>query len=255
MKNHENPAKKPQPTTGIRATLRAFLRPDATRASKIRLLVTLTAITTFFAFTGTALAATPTVVSEFTSPTATPSVEANLEAAVNPGEEAAGITTECHFEYGTTSVTEHKEVCAQGNALEGGELGVSANVKGLNPGTTYHWRVVVKNTSGKAEGNPEEITTVPVPATEVPSLVGSTTATFKGKLTPLNATVGTQYFFYYNREEEAFCTNERGTNTEPETPLTGSALRASPRKSPNSKRTRSTRCVSPPRTRSEPKRI
>jgi hypothetical protein len=174
------------------------------------------------AFTAAALAATPTVVSEFTSPAMKPSEEANLEAAVNPGEEAAGITTECHFQYGKAVVTEHTEECAQGNALEGGELGVSANVKGLTAGTTYLWRVVLKNPSGKIEGGEEKITTVPVPATEAPSPIGATTATFKGKLTPLNATVGTQYFFYYNREEEAFCTNERGTNTEPETPLTGS---------------------------------
>ena len=137
--------------TSIKGTLATFcdrMHIKGTSASKTKLLVTLTAITTFFAFTGTALAAAPTVVSESTSPTTKPSEELRLEATVNAGEEAAGVTTECHFQYGKTSVTEHEEECAQGNALEGGELGVSVNVKGLHAGTTYIYRVVLKNTSG-----------------------------------------------------------------------------------------------------------
>jgi len=165
-------------------------------------------------FTGTALAAAPTVVSEFTSPTAKPSEEANLEATVNPGEEPAGETTECHFQYGKTSVTEHEEECAQGNALEGGELGVSVNVKGLHAGTTYIYRVVLKNTSGKIEGGEEKVTTLPVPSTEVPSPIGASTATFKGTLTPLNATVPSEYFFVYNVGEELVCTGEPSTSAE-----------------------------------------
>ena len=52
--------------TQIKGTLATFcdrMHIKGTSASKTKLLVTLTAITTFFAFTGTALAATPTVVS------------------------------------------------------------------------------------------------------------------------------------------------------------------------------------------------
>jgi hypothetical protein len=158
-----------------------------------------------------ALAAAPTVHSESTSPTAKPSEELRLEATVNAGEEAAGITTECHFEYGKTSVTEHSEVCEQGNALEGGEQGVAVTVKALQAGTTYDYRVVLKNVSGKIEGGEEKVTTLPVPATEVSSPSGATTATFKGTLTPLNSTVPAEYFFVYNVGEEFVCTGERRT--------------------------------------------
>jgi hypothetical protein len=161
-----------------------------------------------------ALAAAPEVVSQSTSPTAKPTAEARLEANVNAGEEAAGVTTECHFQYGKTVVTEHTEECEQGNALEGGEQGVAVTVKGLQAGTTYLYRVVLKNPSGKIEGNPEKVTTLPVPTTEVPSPVGSTTATFKGTLTPLNVTVPAEYYFVYNRLEEIACTGEHGTSTE-----------------------------------------
>jgi len=161
-----------------------------------------------------ALAAAPSVSSEYTSSPATPSVEARLEATVNAGEEAAGITTECHFQYGASSVTEHEDVCEQGNTLEGGEQGVAVTVKGLTAGTTYSWRVVLKNVSGEIEGNPEEFTTLPVPATEVPSSIGTTTATFKGTLAPLNAIVPAEYYFLYNVGEEIVCTGEHATGIE-----------------------------------------
>ncbi len=156
-----------------------------------------------------ALAAAPVVVSEFTSPTALPSGEANLEAAVNPENEQ----TECHFQYGETVVSEHEVACTvpAGGIAEGGEQRASVNVKGLKAGTTYHYRVVLKNASGKAEGAPAEVTTVPAPSTEVPSSIGATTATFNGKLTPLNENVETEYFFFYNVGEEAFCLNEHAT--------------------------------------------
>ena len=87
-----------------------------------------------------------------------------LEATVNAGEEAAGETTECHFQYGKTSVIEHTVACEQGTppgTLEGGEQGVAATVKGLKPGTTYSYRVVLKSTSGKIEGGEEKVTTLP----------------------------------------------------------------------------------------------
>ena len=172
-----------------------------------------------------ALAAGPPEIGsggEFTSSTAKPAAEVRLEAAVNPNNEA----TKCEFEYGETVASEHNTACTEpaGGIAEGGEQRAAVTVTGLKAGTTYHWRVVLKNASGKIEGTEEEITTVPAPSTEVPSVVGATTATFKGKLEPLNKTVGTQYFFFYNREEETMCLNERATGLEPETSLTGSGV-------------------------------
>jgi hypothetical protein len=224
-KQTANPATTP--STGLFALLSSLLRVGGTgaggRASitqgsaapstgRPTLLLLPALVLAFLAFTAApALAIAPSVHSESTSPTAKPSDELRLEATVNAGEEATG-KTECHFEYGKTSVTEHSEVCEQGNALEGGEQGVAVTVKALQPGTTYHYLVVLKNASGKIEGGEEKVTTLPVPATaEVPSPIGSTTATFKGTLTPLNSTVATEYFFAYNVGEEIVCTGERRT--------------------------------------------
>jgi hypothetical protein len=159
--------------------------------------------------TAPALAAAPEVVSEFTSSTAKPSEEVRLEAAINPENEA----TKCDFQYGETAVSEHEAVCTEpaGGIAEGGEQRAAVTVTSLKAGTTYHWRVVLKNASGKAEGNPAEVTTVPVPSTEAPSVVGSTTATFHGKLAPLNKTVPTEYFFYYHLNAEPVCLPEGET--------------------------------------------
>jgi hypothetical protein len=160
-----------------------------------------------------ALAIAPTVSSEFTSPAAKPSEEVNLEAALNPnnGEPSTEATT-CEFQYGETVAYGHEAACTnpEGNT-SGTEQRAAATVTGLKPGTTYHWRVVLNNASGKIEGNPAEVTTLPVPATELPSPTGATTATFKGTLTPLNSTVPAEYFFVYNVGEEFVCTGERRT--------------------------------------------
>jgi hypothetical protein len=113
------------------------------------------------------LAATPVVVSEGVSGV-TP-FEVHLEATVNAGEEPTGKTTECHFQYGKTSVSEHEISCEQG-ALEGGEQGVSAKASGLQSGTVYHYRVVVKNASGQVEGTgASEFTTLTAQAPSIDS--------------------------------------------------------------------------------------
>ena len=159
-----------------------------------------------------ALAAAPEVVSEFTSPPAKAAEEARLEAAINPENEA----TKCDFQYGETVVTEHEVACSEpGETAEGEEQRAAVTVTGLAANTAYHWRIVLENASGKSEGGEEEVTTVPVPHTEAPSPISSTTATFNGTLAPLNATVvPTEYFFYYNVGEEFLCTNERATGGE-----------------------------------------
>ena len=133
-------------------------------------------------------------------PSITP-YEARLEAVVNAGEEV----TECHFEYGKTSVTEHKEECEQGNALGGGEQGVSKNVTGLAPKTTYHYRVVVKNATGEVKGtgksSEEEFTTLTLKKPEVEG----ESASVKATEATLNAQVNPEY-------QETSCEFEYGTD-------------------------------------------
>jgi hypothetical protein len=210
------------PKPGLAAALRAFLRTTGsaaplTRRPALLFLPALVLASLVFSSAPAWAAGAPTVVSEFTSPTAKSSVEVRFEAAINPNEEA----TKCDFQYGETSAYGHEVACTEpGETAEGGEQRAAVTVVGLQPGTTYHYRVILKNTSGKAEGGDAETATVPVPKTEeVPNPIGATTATFKGELTPLNPTppvssTPTEYFFFYNFGEDAACTNERATNRE-----------------------------------------
>jgi hypothetical protein len=154
-----------------------------------------------------ATAGRPIVVGESVS--AVSSAAATLEAVVNPN----GLETTCAFEFSTEGAegpagklegTIVKAPCVP-PSLGTGDSGVGASLalSGLKAGETYYYRVVAENAQSTAElkpakGEVKTFTTVPVPATEAPNPIGSTTATFLGKLTPLNLTVPTEYFFYYN---------------------------------------------------------
>jgi hypothetical protein len=103
-----------------------------------------------------------------TAPTATTltaeglkETEATLKGTVNPGGEA----TEYFFEYGTGAgygqTTEKAAVSASA-----GNQGVSATLKGLTPGTEYHFRLVAKNNQGPAEGLDHSFKTTSPPTKE-----------------------------------------------------------------------------------------
>jgi hypothetical protein len=95
----------------------------------------------------------PAFVNENESaPTPVTHTEATFTAAVNPENQE----TECHFQYGTTSVTEHTVACEQAT-IEGGEQGVNVTVTGLELEKTYHYRVVLKNVvKGEETEGPEQ---------------------------------------------------------------------------------------------------
>jgi hypothetical protein len=111
--------------------------------------------------------------------------------------------TECK---GESSTSEQMDV------LPAGEL-VTEPVTALKAGTTYSVCLAVHNKAKTEEAisAPVVFTTIPAPTTETPEAIGTTTATFKGKLTPLNATVPTEYLFFFNFGETSACTNEFGT--------------------------------------------
>ena len=99
--------------------------------------------------------------------------------------------------------------------LEGfGDQTASAASETLLPGTTYFYRVVAKNAAGTTNGTVSAtgFTTVPTPKTSAATLVAATTATFHGKLKPLNEKVATEYEFDYNTGEEPTCNGESQTN-------------------------------------------
>ena len=92
----------------------------------------------------------------------TGALEATLTGTVNPSNQV----TKCHFQYGTSSVSENEVACEQGT-LRGLEQGVSLTVKGLQPGTPYRWQIVLVNAKGeevKGTGTPEEFETLSSPS-------------------------------------------------------------------------------------------
>jgi virginiamycin B lyase len=85
----------------------------------------------------------------------------NLEAEIKP----EGKGTNYHFEYGPTDCSANPNPCTSTPIPEGkikaGEPSarVSAEVKGLTPGTTYHFRVVAKNSDDKTASPDRAFTT------------------------------------------------------------------------------------------------
>ncbi len=83
--------------------------------------------------------------------------EANLNARLHPG----GLSTTYHFEYGPTtaygSSTPTKSV--------GGSdpVNVEANIAGLTPESSYHFRVVAENAEGTVDGPDRTFTTIGFP--------------------------------------------------------------------------------------------
>lgn len=80
-----------------------------------------------------------------------------LETRVNNEAEP----TECFFEYGEASVSEHEVSCGE---IEGyNEPTLSAKIEGLTAGHTYHWRTVAKSKAGTSDGKEESFTTATTP--------------------------------------------------------------------------------------------
>ncbi len=80
---------------------------------------------------------------------------ARLTGTVNP----SGASTEYRFEYGTnsTSYGSHTGWISAGNGSS--EIGVAVDIGNLNPGTTYHYRLVAKNSAGTTAGDDKTFTT------------------------------------------------------------------------------------------------
>jgi hypothetical protein len=107
-----------------------------------------------------------------TAPTATTLVaegfketEATLKGTVNLGGEA----TEYFFEYGTDTSYGQQTAKATLQTSGGSNQGVSVTLKGLTPGTEYHFRLVAKNKQGPADGLDRGFKTMSAPAKEPPA--------------------------------------------------------------------------------------
>jgi hypothetical protein len=113
----------------------------------------------------------------------TPS-SASVYAFVNPENQ----TTSCVFEYGT-STSYGSSVPCEPASLEGTENHfVIGTFAGLEPATTYHYRVLATNATGETEGVDGELTTLALEApavdNESASGLSSTSATLEAQVNP-----------------------------------------------------------------------
>ncbi|MBA4369916.1 MAG: hypothetical protein C0403_19990, partial [Desulfobacterium sp.] len=117
---------------------------------------------------------------------------ADISGTVNP----KGLATTCHFEYGTT--TSYGLVTPDQNIGQGiADVSVNAVITGLNPETTYHYRLVATNSAGATYGPDQTLTTINVPSaiTEAAGSIDSSSATLNGTVNPKGA--NTDYYFEY----------------------------------------------------------
>jgi hypothetical protein len=134
---------------------------------------------------GVALAASsPTVAT--VKPTKVTNTSADLHATVNPN----GNSTGYQFQYGLSTAY---GLATSSHSAGGGtkKVNVTTAVKGLTPGTRYHFRIVALNRSGGAYGRDISFKTTGAPPAAVitgpPSTVRKTLAALTGAINPEGA--------------------------------------------------------------------
>lgn len=147
-------------------------------------------------FTTTAAPVAPAPTASTGSATAVTTRSASLGGSVT----ANGAATTYLFEYGTS--TNYGSTTGTKNPGSGSSSQtVSANVYGLIPGTTYHYRLDATDSSGTTNGSDQTFTTttppvaVPTVATGAAAGVTAKTAALAGSVTP-NGAATTSMFEY-----------------------------------------------------------
>ncbi len=119
---------------------------------------------------------------------------ATLRGEINPD----GLKTTYHFEFGKsiaygTNRPETEGVLVAGETTKS----VETDISGLEPNTTYHYRVFAKNSKGKTESTDREFTTLPEPPTVVATPFTKTAAGYviNGTVNPHGAE--TSYHFEF----------------------------------------------------------
>src|SRR4029077_2303227 len=136
------------------------------------------------------------------------SSSATLNGTVDPN----AITTTVHFQYGTT--TNYGSTTANRTYTGNTTQSVSANITGLSPNTTYHFRLVGTNSRGTRYGSDRTFSTFsptgpPVVATSAATNVASFSAALNGSVYPHGLT--TSVYFQYGT------TTSYGFTTAPQT--------------------------------------
>jgi len=123
----------------------------------------------------------------------------NTSALVRGSIVTGGIAATYVFEYGTT--LDFGSVSAPQRVDKGPDsVRVSENLKGLRPGTTYFYRLVVTNRVGKVNGSVASFMTTspPLVSTLRAASVTSTSAMLIGEVNPKSAK--TAFMFEYGQE-------------------------------------------------------
>jgi hypothetical protein len=140
----------------------------------------------------TTLTPQPPPTATTTAATGVVTTAAKLNGTVNPN----GAATTYHFEYGlTTSYGTSTSDVSAGSG--GGNVQADAEISGLNPLHTYHYRIVATNSGGTSYGDDMTLET-PLPI-ELSSFKGSVTVSTGAKLEWTTLSEINDYGFYVQR--------------------------------------------------------
>ncbi|GEM_PF-1196486 len=139
---------------------------------------------------------------------------ATLNGTVNANGDSAAVT----FEYGLTAAYGSTVTADQSPVTGLVDTAVSAAVSGLQPNTTYHFRVVAQSSVGTAYGSDLTFTTDPLPPTVTTGAATSVTASGA----TLNGTVNANYASTTVTFEYGLDTSYGSTVTADQSPVTGS---------------------------------
>lgn len=148
---------------------------------------------------------------------------ATLHGNVNPHGKATGY----HFEYGTE--TENYEASTPEASAGEGEAGVAVeqSITGLNPGTTYHFRIAANSSGGAAAGEDRTFKTSGTPPPPPPTVTTESARGIAAHTATLGATVNpngldTHYYFEYGTVSTSYGNdapappgNDAGSGTTP----------------------------------------
>ena len=148
-------------------------------------------------------AAAATAPSALTGPvSAVTGTSATVSGTINPN----GTATTWTVDYGSSS-SYGSMTTAQDAGSGTSSTGVSANLTGLSPGTTYHYRISATNSGGTTNGTDGLFTTLPAPGaiTRGASNVTQSSVTLNGTVQPNGS--ATTWTFEYGK------TTSYGTST------------------------------------------
>ena len=107
---------------------------------------------------------------------------ATLKGSVNP----EGVeVTDCHFDYGVSTAYGQTAACEQTVGKGSGEVAVTARIKGLTPGTTYHLHLQASNKNGASPPANDAMFSTPPP----PAITGASVTNLTATSADLNVKV------------------------------------------------------------------